>query len=121
MKGQLTKLSHLLSSVTVKSAMMLTLATLLVASLSFGVQKLIANNETTAKDCSRDTRYNQNLPTSHPSNLCVEQAETLSWKTWLTGKNRSNQFHFVDLFELLYGHQDKPVNDMSPTNSQLSF
>ncbi|MFB2686988.1 MULTISPECIES: hypothetical protein [Shewanella] len=121
MKGRLTQFSHILGSVTFKSSMMLAFTAVVVASLAFGVEKLTASNDTSACACSSDARYNNSLPSSHPNNRCAEQAQTLSWKTWLTGKNRSSQFHFVDLLELLHGHQDKPIDDLKPANSQQSY
>lgn len=39
---------------------------------------------------------------------CVKVAEP-SWSSWLTGKSRSTQFHFIDLVELL--SQLKPSTD----------
>jgi hypothetical protein len=65
--------------------------------------------------------YNPNLPSSHPNNRCATQEDDLSWKSWLSGKSRSGQFHFVDLLELLHGHQRKPVDDMAPANSNNGF
>ena len=121
MKGRLNHFSNLLGLVTFKSSMMLAFTAVVVASLAFGAQKLTDNTETTACACSSDTRYNNSLPSSHPNNRCANQAQPLSWTTWLTGKNRSSQFHFVDLLELLYGHKDKPIDDMKPTNSHLSY
>ncbi|PIW62299.1 hypothetical protein [Shewanella sp. CG12_big_fil_rev_8_21_14_0_65_47_15] len=121
MKGQLTRFSHILGSVTFKSSMMLAFTAMVVATLAFGVEKLAVSTDNTACACSSETRYNNTLPSSHPNNRCANQAQALSWKTWLTGKNRSSQFHFVDLLELLHGHQDKPIDDMKPTNSQLSY
>ncbi|QYJ78623.1 hypothetical protein [Shewanella acanthi] len=121
MKGRLTQVSHILGSVTFKSAMMLTFTAVVVASLAYGMEKLTQNDETTACSCSNDVSYNNSLPSSHPNNRCATQAQTLSWKTWLTGKNRSSQFHFVDLLELLHGHKDKPIDDLKPTNSNMSY
>lgn len=31
----------------------------------------------------------------------------ITWSNWLSGKSRSAQFHFLDLFELLFGSSDK--------------
>ncbi|MGL5358235.1 MAG: hypothetical protein ACRDBI_00700 [Shewanella sp.] len=120
MKGRLTQVSHLLGSVTVKSSMMLAFTAMVVGGLALGVEKLTSGSENSACACN-ETRYNPSLPSSHPNNRCADQTQTLSWGTWLTGNNRSGQFHFVDLLELLHGHQDKPIEDMKPANSQLSY
>jgi len=92
MKGRLTQFSHILGSVTFKSSMMLAFTAVVVASLAFGVEKLTAGNDTSACACSSDTRYNNSLPSSHPNNRCAE-----------------------------HGHQDKPIDDMKPANSQQSY
>lgn len=119
MKKQLTPFSHILGSVTFKASMMLAFTAVVVTTLTFSIEKLTAKN--TAAVCNGETHYNNTLPSSHPQNRCADQAQTLTWKTWLTGKNRSSQFHFVDLLELLHGHQDKPIDDVTPTNSRLSY
>lgn len=121
MKGRFSLFSYYVRSVTFKSSMMLAFTAVVVATLAFGVEKLTENTETASCACSSDTRYNSALPSSHPNNRCADQAQTLSWKTWLTGKNRSSQFHFVDLLELLHGHQDKPMDDLKPTTSHLAY
>lgn len=121
MKQRLEQFVHSLGSITFKSSMMLAFTAVVVAGLAFGVEKLSTSHDATACACSSDARYNNSLPSSHPNNRCASQAQSLSWKNWLTGKNRSNQFHFVDLLELLHGHQDKPIDDIKPTNSQISY
>lgn len=121
MKGRLTQFSHILSPLTFKSAIMLAFTAVVVASLAFDVEQLTANNDSSACACNSETRYNNSLPSSHPNNRCAEQAQALSWTSWLTGMNRSSQFHFVDLLELLHGHQDKPVDDMKPSHSKQSY
>ncbi|MCL1147514.1 hypothetical protein AB4298_02495 [Shewanella sp. 10N.261.52.F9] len=62
------------------------------------------------------SQYNPSLPASHPSNRCASQSTDLSWKSWLTGESQTNQLHFIDLFELLYGHESAPINKSSPLN-----
>jgi hypothetical protein len=101
--------------------MVLAFTAVVVATLTLSIDQLTANTDTAACACNSDTRYNSALPSSHPNNRCADQTQTLSWKTWLTGKNRSSQFHFVDLLELLHGHQNKPVDDLKPTTSQLPY
>jgi hypothetical protein len=39
---------------------------------------------------------------SHPINRCAkEQADVISWSSWVSGNSTSYQMHFIDLLELL--------------------
>lgn len=67
--------------------------------------------------CSNINSYNANLPVSAPSNRCAKSNDQLNWKNWLTGSNRSSQLHFMDLLELLYGHTDKPLDNITDPQS----
>jgi len=40
--------------------------------------------------------------------LQCNEVEQPSWRSWVTGKSRSTQFHFIDLVELLSRLQSKP-------------
>ncbi|WP_372873101.1 hypothetical protein [Shewanella sp.] len=71
---------------------------------------------TSACVCSAGTSYNNGLPASHPNNRCATQSQDLSWKSWLSGSSRTTQFHFLDLLELLHGHNSKPTD--SPAANQ---
>ncbi|MCL1143550.1 hypothetical protein [Shewanella gaetbuli] len=70
------------------------------------------NQSAKACACKADVEYNTSLPSSHPNNRCALEDHDVSWKNWITGNSRSNQFHFIDLIELLYGHKDKPIADL---------
>ncbi len=107
LKGQ----KHLKSTILLSS-----LATVFtVAALTEQQEDIL--NASAACVCESDSnQYNTALPASHPSNRCATK-DDLSWKTWLTGNNSSTQFHFVDLLELLYGHNDQPIEDINPANS----
>lgn len=72
---------------------------------------------TSACVCSANTSYNANLPASHPNNRCATQSQDLSWKSWLTGSSRTTQFHFLDLLELLHGHNSKPSDNPAAAQS----
>ncbi|MCE9686040.1 hypothetical protein LZP73_07400 [Shewanella sp. AS16] len=93
---------------------------LLLGTTALGINALTPDPSTSACVCSGDTTYNDSLPSSHPNNRCANQGQGLSWVSWLTGSNRSNQAHFVDLLELLHGHTDKPLENITP-NSQKNF
>ncbi|EKE84513.1 hypothetical protein [Idiomarina xiamenensis] len=34
---------------------------------------------------------------------CAADQQQVSWSQWATGESRSTQFHFIDLFELVFG------------------
>lgn len=86
--------------------------------LTYGVWAESENrsNMTLACDCDANVEYNNRLPASHPNNRCALPEHDVSWKNWISGKSRSNQFHFLDLIELWHGHQDKPLNDLPANN-----
>lgn len=107
-------------SASMKSATVLAIAAVAVGMTAVSVQSLSDNN-TTACVCDGNTNYNPALPASHPSNRCAQQTDNVSWSNWLTGKSRSSQFHFVDLLELLHGHQDRPIDDVNPTSQQNRY
>ncbi|QSX29858.1 hypothetical protein JYB88_17005 [Shewanella cyperi] len=101
---------------SVKSAALLGLSAACFASLGAWIQAA-DDSATVACACSGETRYNNSLPASHPNNRCATQTRDLTWGSWLSGNSRSGQFHFIDLLELLNGHQDKPL-DKSPSSAR---
>lgn len=77
------------------------------------------STKTTTVACVCDPKannYNADLPVSHPSNRCSNESSDLSWTGWLAGESQTNQLHFIDLFELLYGHN----NDNAPLNTSTT-
>ncbi len=56
-----------------------------------------------------------NLSVGSPEADCLEnrvanvldEAEQVSWVSWLTGRSTSYRFHFLDLLELLSRHKGK--------------
>ncbi|MFC6438787.1 hypothetical protein [Bowmanella sp. JS7-9] len=55
--------------------------------------------------CSGVATYDNNLPASHPNNVCASHTESdVSWGNWLVGNSQSGQFHFLDLLELISRH-----------------
>ncbi len=107
-----------------KTATFRAAATLAVVTAAIGTISLTSQPTETASSaacvCDNATSsYNPGLPASHPSNRCAAQSHDLSWKSWLSGKSHTNQLHFIDLFELLYGHQSSPINsDNSPMKGE---
>ncbi len=59
--------------------------------------------------CSTPNQHDASLPASHPQNRCAD----VSWTAWVSGRSQSNQMHFMDLLELLYGHA--PAPEIAPT------
>jgi hypothetical protein len=57
---------------------------------------------------SVNVQFNHQLPMNHPVNRCaVKQHTDVSWSTWLTGRSKSYQFHYLDLLELLSRNSDE--------------
>ncbi|MDF0535012.1 hypothetical protein KDN34_16000 [Shewanella yunxiaonensis] len=112
------KNEHCASSLKSAAILASVAGTVGIAALVF--QSLTAADDSLAQNCAQVTEYNSNLPSSHPNNRCAVQDDDLSWTSWLSGKSRSGQFHFIDLLELLHGHERKPLDDMTPTNTGRS-
>ncbi|GGE90564.1 hypothetical protein [Shewanella carassii] len=106
---------------SIKSAALLAVAAGVVGIAAVGLKESNNSANNLARNCNQESEYNSNLPSSHPNNRCATQEDELSWKSWLSGNSRSGQFHFVDLLELLHGHQRKPVDDMAPANTNNGF
>ncbi len=96
-------------SINIKSA------TIVVAFVAgwFAINLIESNN--TALATTEECEYNPALPASHPNNFCAQPIDDVSWSNWLVGKSRSGQFHFLDLLELLHGHNSRPSDDVNPT------
>jgi len=103
-----------------KSAAFIATSASVIAVTAMSFQNMTSADALSASGCSTtsESSYNSSLPASHPSNRCARQSEDLNWANWFTGKSRSNQLHFVDLLELLHGHSDGPLDDVTPANSQ---
>ncbi|KFZ36218.1 hypothetical protein HR45_17680 [Shewanella mangrovi] len=101
----------------IKSVAVILTAAGVVVSAAYSVQRYALSDNALIANCATRNEYNTSLPSSHPSNRCANPEEELSWRSWFSGKSRSGQFHFIDLMELLNGHQRKPIDDVSPTNS----
>lgn len=102
-----------------QSALLLSGFTAVIAVAALSHQQSDQLSASSACVCQDGANYNTSLPASHPNNRCAVK-DDLSWKSWLTGNNSSTQFHFVDLLELLYGHNEQPLEDMSPTSSHIN-
>ncbi|TDP37565.1 hypothetical protein DEU29_10627 [Idiomarina aquatica] len=47
-----------------------------------------------------------NAETGDIKKQCVAAANEVTWTNWVKGESRSAQFHFIDLFELLFSSKD---------------
>ncbi|HLV49141.1 MAG TPA: hypothetical protein VKY35_08785 [Aliidiomarina sp.] len=45
---------------------------------------------------------------------------SVTWRTWLQGKSRSTQFHFLDLVELMFGDKVKDTAKKKAQNEKNS-
>lgn len=68
-------------------------------------QKLLANSEQpqNSQQCAAQVSQNE-----------------LSWVSWLSGRSRSTQFHFLDLFELLFEESNRSQNEYG-SNKKVSL
>lgn len=59
--------------------------------------------------CPHNSQFDTQLPMSHPINRCAtQQSSGVSWSSWIAGGTNSNQFHYLDLLELLSRYADSP-------------
>jgi hypothetical protein len=79
-----------------------------IAFITLAATTVSAKNNLTslACGCSYAIELDISLPLSHPKNRCAEgngntSNKDVSWFTWLSGKAKSHQFHYLDLLELL--------------------
>ncbi|MRJ42883.1 MULTISPECIES: hypothetical protein [Idiomarina] len=64
--------------------------------------------QTTASNYTQQCEQLLDVSEQHSSlEACVAPAKQVSWHAWFTGQSRSTQFHFLDLFELLFNSKDK--------------
>lgn len=56
-----------------------------------------------AKTVSECETMLQNSEHVDAKNICQAPEQNVTWGSWFSGKSRSTQFHFLDLFELLFG------------------
>ena len=61
----------------------------------------ITTTESTNPNCSCPSQMQANNANYLPVGNCQARAANQSWLSWLTGKSRSSQFHYLDLLELL--------------------
>lgn len=61
-----------------------------------------------------------NAESGNIAKQCEAPANSVTWENWVKGESRSAQFHFIDLFELLFSSSDsKPSNQRFNQHSSL--
>lgn len=76
----------------------------------------ITNNSSSPESCNCPSKKVYVATTQYfPTGNCQARAANQSWFSWLIGKSRSSQFHYLDLLELLESG-NKDSNTSSPTH-----
>ncbi len=71
----------------------------------------ITNTNTASTNCNCPSQLQANNSHYLPMGSCQARAANQSWFSWLSGKSRSSQFHYLDLLELLEsGRKDSKAN-----------
>lgn len=64
-----------------------------------------------AKTVSECQALMQNSEHVDATSICQAPEQSVTWGAWFSGKSRSTQFHFLDLFELLFSNSDSKQRD----------
>lgn len=59
--------------------------------------------------------------TQHTAAQCQAPSNQVTWSNWAKGESRSAQFHFIDLFELLFSSSDSAKKSTERFNQQSSL
>lgn len=88
------------------------MSVLLIASIVLisAVSAATWQNEST-KTLEECTAMMQNSEQKNAQTLCQTPEQSVTWTSWFSGKSRSTQFHFLDLFELLFGSAESKKRD----------
>lgn len=86
----------------IKSNTLLLKSTTLVLCLSFGVYLTAMSLQPSLNVCAQNqSTVTSDLSAASSMATCPSTNNEVSWLAWLTSKSTSNQFHFLDLLELL--------------------
>lgn len=83
--------------------------TVIALNVDNGARHLTASNQ---EQCQQLLNASEDLSATQQCEK-VAQTNELTWGTWFSGKSRSTQFHFLDLFELLFGGAEHQNSDYS--------
>ncbi|WP_417659037.1 hypothetical protein [Pseudidiomarina sp.] len=67
------------------------------------------NEPTKSLEECKAMMHNSEQPNAQ--NVCQAPEQSVTWTSWFSGKSRSTQFHFLDLFELLFGSAESKKRD----------
>ncbi|MGM0480340.1 MAG: hypothetical protein ACQEQZ_00210 [Pseudomonadota bacterium] len=98
------------------SAAVLSLA--LMAYLSWSSASPSTTVSNSSQQCQQLLSSSENVQTRAQ---CQTASGQLTWERWFKGKSRSAQFHFIDLFELLFSSNDKSRNSSDHFQQQSSL
>lgn len=92
-------------SVTFKS---LTIATSIIslAAASYLVATPASPTTSVSNSIQQCEQLLTNAETGDIRKQCAAAANEVTWSNWVKGESRSAQFHFIDLFELLFSSKD---------------
>lgn len=79
-------------------------AGLFVSMAMFGSEG--AGTITASEESCKKLLNNSEQPAAMQQCVTAKSDNDLSWGNWFRGGSRSTQFHFLDLFELLFGNND---------------
>nr|WP_297350065.1 hypothetical protein [uncultured Glaciecola sp.] len=70
--------------------------------LTLGIYFTVFSVQSSIDVCSKSDLTVQTDENGLPSSIqCSHKGNEVSWLAWITNKSTSNQFHFLDLLELL--------------------
>ncbi|PHR66223.1 hypothetical protein LG272_03730 [Pseudidiomarina marina] len=90
------------------SAMSVIVATSIVLTSAMGASAWHTQTSKSLEECQA---LMQNSEQPNAQQVCQAQQQNVTWGSWFSGKSRSTQFHFLDLFELLFGSSESSKRD----------
>lgn len=69
-----------------------------------------SNSVASVEECQALLNNSENIAVQ---DSCQTPDKNVTWASWFSGKSRSTQFHFLDLFELLFGSSESKKRDYS--------
>lgn len=77
----------------------------------FSAMSAYAWQNDSAKTVAECEALLQNSEHPNAQSVCQAPEQGVTWGAWFSGKSRSTQFHFLDLFELLFGGSESKQRD----------
>lgn len=102
----------------------LSLYSLAVAAIGFAAY-FVASPASPLTSVSNSTQQCEQLLASaehqQAVNQCQAQSKKVTWSHWAQGESRSAQFHFIDLFELLFSSDESQHQATDNYNQQTAL